>query len=393
MKEKHLRSNHTMLAYILAIAVGLASLALYLSAFFLPEIHRKDDFLWSGVGLFYALVLWICAGRITGGVLLGQAASVSLLLVFQWQTFKLRQAIAHPEKQAALEEFSLTQWIGKRFARKKAAKPVTPTSEAPTPPASESLVEEAVETLTEAAVTPPVPEPPPLVGAQIVAAPEAEAAPERVVPSSETVAQETAEAIATAPETAAQPVQAPKTAPASKSGFSLKNLFGLGKQKAAAKPATITAALDNIEAETEEAEEEWEAETPDLATAAVEEIPTAIEAAEEEAIEAESAWDDILAEAEEDVNLSETESQSEASPSTSVEPEDTQDTTETDEEEATPTAVEAELETETSEAVEEIAPEDKIANLTDLLEVEESEEVQKTPDFSAESATPDNKPD
>jgi hypothetical protein len=50
-----------MLAYILAIAVAVSSLALYLAAFFLPEVHRKNDFIWSGVGLFYALVLWVCA--------------------------------------------------------------------------------------------------------------------------------------------------------------------------------------------------------------------------------------------------------------------------------------------------------------------------------------------
>ncbi|MDY7015406.1 MAG: Ycf66 family protein, partial [Cyanobacteriota bacterium] len=61
-----------MLAYILAIAVAFGSFAFYMAAFFFPEVHRKYDFLWSGVGFFYAFVLWICAGRITGGVLLGQ---------------------------------------------------------------------------------------------------------------------------------------------------------------------------------------------------------------------------------------------------------------------------------------------------------------------------------
>ncbi|MFM7578408.1 MAG: Ycf66 family protein, partial [Microcystaceae cyanobacterium] len=64
-----------MLAFILAIAIGLASLVFFFSAFFAPKLHRKDDFLWSGIGFFYALVLWICATRITGGVLLGQGAA------------------------------------------------------------------------------------------------------------------------------------------------------------------------------------------------------------------------------------------------------------------------------------------------------------------------------
>jgi hypothetical protein len=68
-----------MLAYVLALVIALGSLAIYMTAFFFPEVHRKEDFIWSGVGLFYALVLWVCAGRITGGVLLGQMASVALL--------------------------------------------------------------------------------------------------------------------------------------------------------------------------------------------------------------------------------------------------------------------------------------------------------------------------
>lgn len=82
-----------MLAYILAIAVGLGSFALYMAAFFFPEVHRKHDFTWSGVGMFYALVLWVCAGRITGGVLLGQLASVALLGWFGWQTLLLRREL------------------------------------------------------------------------------------------------------------------------------------------------------------------------------------------------------------------------------------------------------------------------------------------------------------
>lgn len=80
-----------MLAYILAIAVGLASFGLYLAAFFFPEVHRKSDFVWSGVGLFYGLILWACAGRITGAVLLGQVASVSLLIWFGWEVLTLRR--------------------------------------------------------------------------------------------------------------------------------------------------------------------------------------------------------------------------------------------------------------------------------------------------------------
>lgn len=91
-----------MLAYVLALIIGLGSIALYMAAFFFPEVHRKQDFIWSGVGLFYAWVLWVCAGRITGGVLLGQVASVVLLGWFAWQTVTLRRAIASPDQQTAI---------------------------------------------------------------------------------------------------------------------------------------------------------------------------------------------------------------------------------------------------------------------------------------------------
>jgi Ycf66 protein N-terminus len=79
-----------VLTYLLALGVGLGSFGLYLAAFWFPFTYRKYDLIWSGVGLFYALVLWVCAGRITGGVLVGQLASVALLGWFVWQTLDLR---------------------------------------------------------------------------------------------------------------------------------------------------------------------------------------------------------------------------------------------------------------------------------------------------------------
>lgn len=87
-----------MLTYLLALAVGLGSLGLYAISFFLPELSRKNDLIWSGVGLFYGLVLWICAGRITGGVLLGQMASVALIGWLGWQMMQSRWE-ATPEDQ------------------------------------------------------------------------------------------------------------------------------------------------------------------------------------------------------------------------------------------------------------------------------------------------------
>ncbi|MFH7029890.1 MAG: Ycf66 family protein [Heteroscytonema crispum UTEX LB 1556] len=88
-----------MLAYFLALAVGLGSFAIYMAAFFFPEIHRKNDFIWSGVGLFYALVLWVFARRITGGLLLGHIASVALLGSFGWQTLSLRRQLTPQAQQ------------------------------------------------------------------------------------------------------------------------------------------------------------------------------------------------------------------------------------------------------------------------------------------------------
>ena len=80
-----------MLANVLAVLLGSGSLVFYLAAFFYPEVHRRADFLWSGLGLFYAVVLWFCAGQMTGTVLLGQMAAVSLLLGLGWQTLTVRR--------------------------------------------------------------------------------------------------------------------------------------------------------------------------------------------------------------------------------------------------------------------------------------------------------------
>ncbi len=98
-----------MLSYALAIAITLSSLVLFSTAFLISDIHRRDDFLWSGVGLFYALVLWFCARNITGAVLLGQAAATVLIVSYSWQTLKLRKAVANPTKASAINNFSVLQ--------------------------------------------------------------------------------------------------------------------------------------------------------------------------------------------------------------------------------------------------------------------------------------------
>ncbi|WP_392534319.1 Ycf66 family protein [Nostoc sp. C117] len=187
-----------MLAYVLALVVGLGSLAIYISAFFFPEIHRKNDFILSGVGLFYALVLWVFAARISGGLLLGHVASVVLLVSFGWQTLSLRRQLTpqaqqtqvpSPETvktsiQEQVNKFSLQerlaqlqQNIGNTFSGvknkvQKTVSPKTPTKTKPEDitsvlaqqPAVEiidnttAIAEEAIATIDTEAKTDSVPE-------------------------------------------------------------------------------------------------------------------------------------------------------------------------------------------------------------------------------------------
>lgn len=100
-----------MLSYFLAIAIATISVGLYLTAFLSPKIHRQDDFLWSGLGLFYALILWLCAGRITGALLLGQLAVTSMIVAFIWETRQLRKLVTEQENSLKLEGISILDLI------------------------------------------------------------------------------------------------------------------------------------------------------------------------------------------------------------------------------------------------------------------------------------------
>lgn len=80
-----------LLSGVLAGLVGLGSVTLYLAAFFFPEVHRRHDFFWSGVGCFYALILWLDASQITPTELVGHLASISLMGWLGWQTLTLRR--------------------------------------------------------------------------------------------------------------------------------------------------------------------------------------------------------------------------------------------------------------------------------------------------------------
>ncbi|MBE9045271.1 Ycf66 family protein [Pleurocapsales cyanobacterium LEGE 10410] len=141
-----------MLSYALAIVVASSSLVLFLTAFFMSDIHRQDDFLWSAVGLFYALILWFCARNITGAVLLGQTAATGLLVVYGWQTLKLRKAIANPAQAAEISNFSVLQSINNLLKRNKSkTKPAVTPTESPTMPKvteQEIAIPQAAETKT-----------------------------------------------------------------------------------------------------------------------------------------------------------------------------------------------------------------------------------------------------
>jgi len=135
-----------MLPYGLAIAVGLSSSIFFLTAFFMPKIHRQDDFVWSGLGFFYALILWFCAAQFTNALLLGQLVVVALLISYSWQVINLRKAVVSPGEQKNLDGFSLTGFIGGVFNRNPQAG--NPTTE---------KVEEVAET-TEVSETSQAPE-------------------------------------------------------------------------------------------------------------------------------------------------------------------------------------------------------------------------------------------
>jgi Ycf66 protein N-terminus len=139
-----------MLAYILAVVVGTGSVGLYLAAFFLPAVHRKQDFIWSGVGLFYALFLWLYAHQVTGGILVGQTSSVVLLGWLTWQIFNLRRQVVEPLSQQTPIPNSVNKSNPK--AAKSIAKP-TATTPASTPLANTRVPAKAATTPDRATKT------------------------------------------------------------------------------------------------------------------------------------------------------------------------------------------------------------------------------------------------
>jgi Ycf66 protein N-terminus len=91
-----------MLNFFLGWTVGLGSLGFYLAGYLLPEVRRKKDAIWSGVGLIYALALLTNGDRISGGLLVGQLASAILIGWFGWQTLQQRRDLSDSLSQTPI---------------------------------------------------------------------------------------------------------------------------------------------------------------------------------------------------------------------------------------------------------------------------------------------------
>jgi hypothetical protein len=172
-----------MLAYILAVLVGTGSVGLYIAAFFFPEIHRKHDFIWSGVGCFYALTLWIYHREVVGGVLIGQIASVALLGWSVWQTLKLRRQLVPSGQQASIamptqikERLGFNRSSDPRNTKSNttaqtAVKPPQPATTTSAPPPLQPLPTPVAATITITAVSSAVAITPPTIPAPSVRSP------------------------------------------------------------------------------------------------------------------------------------------------------------------------------------------------------------------------------
>ena len=93
---------------VIAITVGLGGFGLYMMPFFFPEVYRKNDMAWSGVGTVYAIALWLSMDQVTLPLLLSQLAIVVLLGRFGWQNLELRRAIAPDAEKTAFPDAGIT---------------------------------------------------------------------------------------------------------------------------------------------------------------------------------------------------------------------------------------------------------------------------------------------
>ncbi|MEM9244971.1 MAG: Ycf66 family protein [Cyanobacteria bacterium P01_F01_bin.153] len=87
---------------MLAVLVALGSVGWYGLAWMFPALSRRYDVVLAGAGLFYGLVLWVCAGKVTGAIALGQLAILGLLGALGYQVLQLRGGAT--EEMAALPQ-------------------------------------------------------------------------------------------------------------------------------------------------------------------------------------------------------------------------------------------------------------------------------------------------
>jgi hypothetical protein len=117
-----------MLSLLLGVLVTLLGLALYLTAVLLPALGRSVDLFVSGLLMFYGLVLWFCAERFTGALLLGQLAVIALFTALEAQVLRSRWGALSPEQQIEIRQGRTLQqqWLAIRQLR-----PVPSMSTAP----------------------------------------------------------------------------------------------------------------------------------------------------------------------------------------------------------------------------------------------------------------------
>jgi Ycf66 protein N-terminus len=275
-----------MLAYILALAVGLGSFSIYMAAFFFPEVHRKSDFTWSGVGLFYALILWACAGRITGALLLGQMAGVAMLGFFAWETLTLRRQVTPIAQQTpvpgpaslAAAGVPFAGWFGKKKEPSAAKKPKfvrSPKPKADVVPAPITENEVKVEQ------QPPIPSSiPQTLAESSLANPSQRIAPNPTIPD------RTAPAIAEIPVFSVETAAETKPAPAESASSSTPLPLPLELSEIAA-PATAEPAEAQPEVKQQEEDDDfdqmWRAMAKDSQSAPSSIAPTAAPTAAPEA--------------------------------------------------------------------------------------------------------------
>ncbi|MEL7329572.1 MAG: Ycf66 family protein [Cyanobacteria bacterium J06559_1] len=133
-----------MFAHVLAVLVGISSFLFYIAAFFYPEVHRSLDWVWSTLGLLYAVVLWFCAGQMTGVVLLGQVVAIALLIALGWQTLSIRRekTPVYQQTPVTLTPELVSEWTKSKINQLRIAPETTPR---PLPPQNRSLNATAAE--------------------------------------------------------------------------------------------------------------------------------------------------------------------------------------------------------------------------------------------------------